>query len=248
MHHDPAISDRRADRARRLAGSHFGDRQLRPVGVVVYPEVYADVAMGTWVEIRDAFGQAAEWFVGVVPAGRGCWEETGLGEWSIRDLVGHTSRALLTVESYLDKPAAGAEVGSAVKYFRLVLASSGDPAAVAQRGRDAGATLGDDPAVSVEAIVHRVLDRVRAADGDALVATPVGGMRLVDYLPTRTFELTVHTCDLATALGRPLDVPESAATQSLAVLGGLAVEAGVAPSLLLSATGRQPLPAGFSVL
>ncbi|MHB1713098.1 MAG: hypothetical protein ACYCV7_17210 [Acidimicrobiales bacterium] len=49
----------------------------------MYAEVYADVAMGTWVEIRDAFGQTAEWFVGIVPAGRGRWEETGLGEWSI---------------------------------------------------------------------------------------------------------------------------------------------------------------------
>ncbi len=206
------------------------------------------MAMSTWVEVRDAFGQAAEWFMGVVPSGTGRLEETGLGEWSVRDLVGHTSRALLTVEVYLDKPAAGAEVGSAVEYFRLVSASVGDPAAVAQRGRDAGAALGDDPAVSVQAIVHRVLDRVRAAGGDALVGTPVGGMRLVDYLPTRTFELTVHTCDLAVALGRPLDVPESAATQSLAVLGGLAVQAGVAPLLLLSATGRRQLPAGFSVL
>ncbi len=174
--------------------------------------------MSTWVEVRDAFGQAAEWFMGVVPSGTGRWEETGLGEWSVRDLVGHTSRALLTVEVYLDKPAAGAGVGSAVEYFRLVSASVGDPARVAQRGRD------------------------------ALAGTPVGGMRLVDYLPTRTFELTVHTCDLAAALGRPLDVPESAATQSLAVLGGLAVQAGVAPLLLLSATGRRQLPAGFSVL
>lgn len=204
--------------------------------------------MGTWVEIRNAFVQAAEWFVGVVPAGKGHWEEPGLGEWSIRDLVGHTSRALSTVESYLDKPAAGATVNSAVEYFRLVSASSGDPAAVAQRGRDAGAALGDDPAVSVEVIAHRVLDRVRATNGDVLVAAPVGGMRLVDYLPTRTFELTVHTCDLADAVGQPLEVPESAATQALAVLGGLAVEAGLAPWLLLSATGRQQLPAGFSVL
>ncbi len=156
--------------------------------------------MSTWKEIRDGFEQAAEWFLRVVPEGRGRWDETGLGEWSIRDLVGHTSRAFLTIESHLDKPATEVAVESAVEYFRLVFALSGDPAAVAQRGRDAGAALGDDPPCTVEAIAHRVLDRVRSAHEDALLTTPVGGMRLIDYLPTRTFELTVHTCDLAVAL------------------------------------------------
>ena len=38
--------------------------------------------------------------------------EPGLGEWDVRSLVGHTSRALLTVETYLASPAEVVKVGS----------------------------------------------------------------------------------------------------------------------------------------
>jgi uncharacterized protein (TIGR03083 family) len=171
-----------------------------------------------------------------------------LGEWTVRDLVGHASRALLTVETYLGRPAAAVEVDSGVDYFRRALGSAGDAAAVAQRGRDAGAALGDDPARAVAALAQRVTARVRAAAEDDLVATPVGGMRLADYLPTRTFELTVHTCDLAAALGQPIEVPEAAGAESLGLLGELALNAGRAGPLLLAATGRRGLPEGFTVL
>lgn len=201
-----------------------------------------------WSSVREAFDEAAGWFVRTAPLGSGRWDECALGEWTVRDLVGHTSRAMVTVEAYLGKPASGAEVTSPVDYFRLVLGSSGDSAAVAQRGRDAGTALGGDPAAAVATIAERVLIRVRAAGGDDLLATPVGGMRLVDYLPTRTFELTIHTCDIVVALGRPLEVPEAAAAATLEVLAGLASRPDLAGSLLLAATGRRPLPAGFSVL
>ena len=84
-------------------------------------------------------------------------------------------------------------------------------------------------------------------DGTELVTTIAGGMRLADYLPTRTFELAVHTADLAVALGSPPDVPPTAAAQALAIVAGLAVADGRAGPLLLAATGR-PVPPGFSVL
>ncbi|MDP9392978.1 MAG: maleylpyruvate isomerase N-terminal domain-containing protein [Actinomycetota bacterium] len=103
---------------------------------------------------------------------------------------------------------------------------------MAQRGREAGAALGADPAAAVQQLVARVLARVDAAEQDVLVATPVGVMRLGDYLPTRTFELTVHTCDLAAALGQPLDVPQVAAVDSCTLLGELAARAGRAGPLL----------------
>ena len=67
-------------------------------------------------------------------------------------------------------------------------------------------------------------------------------------LPTRTFELAVHTCDLATALGLPLEVPATAATQTLRLVSELAVGSGRAGPLLLAATGRSGLPPGYSVL
>lgn len=206
------------------------------------------MACASWAETRSAFADAAGWFVSTAAAGAGRWDDVGLGEWTVRDLVGHTSRALLTVEDYLAEPATAVEVSSPTDYFRAALASTGDPADVARRGRDAGHALGFDIGTAVAQIAHRVVARVNAEQTDSVVATPVGGMRLGDYLPTRTFELTVHTCDLAVALDRPVDPPPTAAAQSLTVLGGLAAYGGSAGHLLLAATGRQNLPSGFTVL
>jgi len=108
------------------------------------------------------------------------WDRPGLGDWDVRALVGHTSRALLTVESYLARPAAAVEIETAAEYFRAARpVAAGDE--VTQRGRDAGAAL-------------------------------------ADYLPTRTFELAVHTADLAVALGEAPDVPGPAAAQALGIV------------------------------
>ena len=161
-------------------------------------------------------------------------------------LVGHTSRALLTVEAYLDQPADRVEVGSSVEYF-LRARTMADDATVAERGRRAGEALGTDPA-AVAGIATRVLARVEECDGAEVVSTIAGGMRLACYLPTRTFELVVHTVDLATALGVPAEPPPGPAAQALELATRLAVEAGTAAPLLRAVTGREGLPAGWSVL
>jgi Mycothiol maleylpyruvate isomerase N-terminal domain len=200
-----------------------------------------------WDDSRRAFADAAQWFVRTSALVGDRWDRPGLGEWDVRALVGHTSRSLLTVEMYLARPASAVEVASASDYFRATRTAAAGPA-VAERGRDAGAALGADPAAAVAEIAGRVLPLVAGRDGTELVTTIAGGMRLEDYLPTRTFELAVHTADLASAIGAPLDVPATAATQALQVVADLAVSDGLAGSLLLAATGRPGLPAGFSVL
>jgi uncharacterized protein (TIGR03083 family) len=200
-----------------------------------------------WDDSRRAFADAAQWFVRTAALVGDRWSRPGLGEWDVRALVGHTSRSLLTVETYLARPAATVEVASAGDYFRATRAAAADPA-VAARGRDAGTALGSDPAAAVSEIAARVLPLVEARDGTELLLTIAGGMRLADYLPTRTFELVVHTADLATALGAPLDVPATAATQALGLVADLAVAEGHAGPLLLALTGRAGLPSGFSVL
>ncbi|GAB3522186.1 maleylpyruvate isomerase N-terminal domain-containing protein [Arthrobacter monumenti] len=205
-------------------------------------------SLETWPKTQEAFSQAAAWFVETTAKAAGRWEAPALGEWTVRDLAGHTSRALLTVETYLNQQADSIDVESADEYFRLALASVGDPAAVAERGRDAGAALGSNPPDAVEEIADRVLRLVNSSGGNSVVRTPVGGMRLMDYLPTRTFELTVHTCDLAAAVDVVPQIPEAAAEHSLALLGRLAIRSGKAGELLLAATGRGGLPAGFTVL
>src|ERR671936_1830676 len=96
--------------------------------------------------VRDAFLGAVDYFIATVarvPADR--WDRPGLGEWSVRALVGHTSRALLTVETYLAAGAERVDIPGPVEYFLVGLATA-DHGAIAERGRQAGAALGDDPA------------------------------------------------------------------------------------------------------
>jgi uncharacterized protein (TIGR03083 family) len=200
-----------------------------------------------WDESRRAFADAAGWFVSTTALVGDRWAEPGLGEWDVRALVGHTSRSLLTVEAYLARPAQTVEIPSAADYFRATRAMAAGPA-VAQRGRDAGDALGDDPASAVAEIAARVVPLVDAQDGGTLLTTIAGGMRLEDYLPTRTFELAVHTSDLARALDEPLDVPATSAVQALRLVTELAAGDGRAGPLLLAATGRTGLPPGWSVL
>jgi hypothetical protein len=200
-----------------------------------------------WDESRRAFADAAAHFVRTAALVRDRWQEPGLGEWDVRALVGHTSRSLLTVEAYLAQPAAAVEVPSAAAYYDAISGMTSGPA-VAARGVAAGEALGDDPATAVHEIAARVVPLVEDSDGSSLLTTIAGGMRLDDYLPTRTFELAVHTCDLATALGLPLEVPDTAAAQALRLVSELAVTRGQAGPLLLAATGRTGLPPGWSVL
>lgn len=201
----------------------------------------------SWVDSRRAFADAAEWFVSTVTLVGDRWSRPGLGEWDVRSLVGHTSRSLLTVEMYLARPAVAVEVASAADYFRAGRAVAASPA-VAARGRDAGNALGADPAAAVTEIAARVVPLVAARQGTELMATIAGGMRLSDYLPTRTFELVVHTADLARALDLEPDAPRTAAAVALDLVAELAVSDGLAAPLLLAATGRSGLPPGFSVL
>jgi hypothetical protein len=119
----------------------------------------------SWQESRQAFVTAAEWFVASAADIGDRWEVPGLGEWDVRALVGHTSRALLTVEAYLSKPAAEVVVDSAADYYRMSRSMASGPE-VAQRGRDAGQALGDDPAAAVAEIAARVVPLVDGCTGD----------------------------------------------------------------------------------
>ena len=197
-----------------------------------------------WDAVRRSFTEAAHGFLATVDRVGDRWEAPGLGEWDVRALVGHTSRSFLTVESYLARPAATVEVGSPAGYYAATRAVASSPE-VAARGRDAGAALGEAPAAAVHEVAARVLALVGTCDGTELVTTIAGGMRLADYLPTRTFELVVHGLDLARALGEPLDVPALPAAEALRLVSELAVTGGQAGPLLLAATGRT---AGSSVL
>lgn len=180
-----------------------------------------------------------------IPAGG--WDGPGLGEWDLRALVGHASRALLTVEAYLDRPAAREDVSTAEDYLSGAVASV-DPASIVQRGRDAGAALGTDPAAAFGQIVRRVPPLLER-DDDPLITTIAGGMRLSVYLQTRTFELVVHGLDIADALGvAPPAFSADVWASGLELATRTAVATGRAPELLRAVTGRAALADGFSVV
>lgn len=195
------------------------------------------------------FGEAAQWvaeLVASIPAD--AWDGPGLGDWNLRGLVGHTSRALLSIEQYLSVPAEVAEIDSPEGYHSAAARIPGaDDAAVLRRGIDAGEALGDDPAAAVREIVARVTARLRGSD-DALIRTIAGGMRLSDYLPTRTFELIVHGLDIASAADLAADPPAAPLERCLALAAAIGARTGTSTVMLRALTGRGGLPEGFSVL
>jgi uncharacterized protein (TIGR03083 family) len=203
--------------------------------------------------VRSALKDAANYLgalAAAIPAE--AWGNPGLGEWTVRDLTGHAARGLLTIEQYLQSATSGEpEIGSPVTYFLKAL-GSGDKTAlnanVAQRGREAGAALGANPAAEIRSIAARVLSKIEAVPDGTLIPTTFGTMRFIDYLPTRIFELTIHSLDLAAALGRPDQPPETALAVTLELASGLAIRQSRAGELLLAITGRQALAAGYSIL
>lgn len=200
--------------------------------------------------VRDCYLGAARAFLELVAqVPEAAWPSPALGEWDVRGLTGHASRALSTLEAYLGRPAsAGPRLEGPVSYF-LAIRGGTSPAAIAQRGRESGSALGADPAGSVRDLVGRITGLIRDNPDDALVGTPAGTMTLVDYLPTRTFELAVHGLDLARALGLPPPVSlNPAIAASLELAGAIGSKLPSAAELLLLLTGRSGLPEGLSVL
>jgi uncharacterized protein (TIGR03083 family) len=200
------------------------------------------------LNVRETFAEAARTFtelVGRIPEGR--WDDPGLGEWDLRSLVGHTSRSLITVEQYLGQPADIEEVPTAAAYY--VAIADIDSAAVADRGRQAGQALGRHPAQFVDALRESVLAQVDAA-GNPLIQTVAGGMRLENYLSTRTFELVVHSFDIAAAVPdiEPPEFSDQLLSEVARVAAAAAVLRGRGVELLLALTGRATLSPGFSIV
>lgn len=177
------------------------------------------------------------------------WSGPGLGVWDLRALVGHTSRSLITVATYVDRPAAAEDVATPEAYYALLTRTgAANTEAVAERGREAGAALGDDPAAAFRALLRTAADALDRAANDDVIETAAGGMRVVAYLPTRTFELVVHGGDVASATGLPVAFAAPVLAEAAGLAARIAVELGNGPALLAALTGRVALPPGFSIV
>jgi uncharacterized protein (TIGR03083 family) len=200
------------------------------------------------LNVRETFEEAARTFVNLIqriPQGR--WDGPGLGEWNLRALVGHTSRSLVTVETYLGQPVETEEVPGPAAYY--VGIAGIDHAGVVGRGVAAGQALGENPAQFVADLAERVLAEVDNA-GNPLIHTAAGGMYLESYLSTRTLELVVHSLDIAAAVP-DIEQPEFS-DQLLGEVARVAATAGVllghGVEMMLAFTGRGTLSPGFSVV
>ena len=106
-----------------------------------------------------------------IPSDR--WAGPGLGEWDLRALVGHASRSLITVSTYLAHAAEQEDVTSPHDYYVQIreYASNLGAADITERGRQAGRDLGDDPSATVDGLVQRVLSELATAGNPLIGAT-----------------------------------------------------------------------------
>ena len=198
---------------------------------------------------KSAYRQAVAFFMDVAARVRpDQWDAPALGEWSVRDLVGHASRSITRVEEFGSRRASAVDVPSAAAHFRQSLGRPNANAQVAERGREAGRTLGGDPLAAMREDWARAEQVLDATPEDEVIAYDNGGILFADYLETRVFELSIHALDLANAIGVEAEPPREALAAALRTLADLALESGRGAQLALAATGRGPLPDGFSAL
>lgn len=174
------------------------------------------------------------------------WDAPALGPWTVRTLVGHIGRAFTTITEYLARPAATHDVRSTADYYLVALTMT-DPASIQARAEQAAQALGDDPPTAIRRFRDAALGALTGT-GDPLITTVAGGMRLSDYLPTRIFELAVHSVDLARATGQPDALPAAVCDSAVQVAVAIGARRGEGQSVLLALTGREPLPDGYSVV
>jgi uncharacterized protein (TIGR03083 family) len=198
---------------------------------------------------RLGYRQAADFFVDAVARiGPDQWALEALDLWNVRDLVGHTSRALLIVEQFSKSHPVSVEIRNAVDYYRRAFVGEGINERIAERGKRTGQELGDDPARAVTELRDRVIARVDSLPDNHPLGTLIGGISLIDYLPGRTTELVVHTLDLANALHMHVQPPRQALSDTLHLLADLAIESGCGTKFALIATGRGLVEGRFSVI
>lgn len=202
---------------------------------------------------REAYKHAMTFFVGTVSQVRtDQWDMPALGEWSVRDLVGHTARSMLTVPQFATskagEPSRIADIPTPAAYYQKAFVGEGTNERIAERGRQTAEALGPDLATAVAKVSSEVAALIDTLPDDFVFATLAGNIMLVDYLPTRTLELVVHTLDLLASIGIESSPPDDAMLTTLRLLADLAVGTSHAGHLALLATGRNAWAGPFSVL
>lgn len=177
------------------------------------------------------------------------WNEPALGVWDVRSLVGHSARAILTVEQYLAAdPAPEVTAPDAETYYTEVFEQYTDNDAIAARGVEAGKALNENSGAEFEAALGRALELIKSNGPDRVVAVGPIGIPLHEYLRTRVFELVVHSMDIGKATGLPHGIPPEVVANVADLAARVAVRKGNGEDILFALTGRRPLPSRYSIL
>jgi uncharacterized protein (TIGR03083 family) len=177
------------------------------------------------------------------------WGEPALGVWDVRSLVGHTSRAILTVEQYLGAdPAPEVTAPDAEEYYVRVFNDYTDNDAIAARGVEAGKALNEDSGAQLEATLRRALVLIEKNGPERVVAIGAIGIPLGEYLRTRVFELVVHGMDIARATNQEHGIPADVVANVADLAARVAVRKGDGEAILFALTGRRPLRPRYSIL
>jgi uncharacterized protein (TIGR03083 family) len=127
---------------------------------------------------------------------------TRLGAWTVRDLAAHITMAVESVTRALARPEPPKAELNALDYASATAAHA-DAIAEGSRGL---AEAAPDLVALYAGVEQEITDALAAAPQGRIIDTRAGGMRLDDYLLTRTIELVVHTDDLNAAVPG-LDIP-----------------------------------------
>jgi hypothetical protein len=179
--------------------------------------------------IRDAFLDSARQVRDLIASEpvRASWDApSALAEMTVGALAGHTARAILLPEQYLDQPAPapGTPLLTASGYFTGVPLSTDVTDELNIQIRERGATEaadGVDALVArIDAALERTERRLATEPADRTVSSFGGKASLLDeYLVTRIVELAVHADDLAVSIA--VDAPDLSPTAWACALGCL---------------------------
>ncbi|EHB57991.1 hypothetical protein MycrhDRAFT_0427 [Mycolicibacterium rhodesiae JS60] len=202
------------------------------------------MTLETQVNLYRLAGDHAISVVAQIPEDR--WDTPALGPWTVRTLVGHIGRSFTTVVEYSARPADRVDVADSAQYYLAITGLLADPVQLDARAVQAGLALGEHPLDTLRDLQDRATATL--ATDDRVIATIAGGMRLSDYLPTRIFELGLHSVDLARALGVSEALPPGIVDSILRLAVEVAQRRGDGQALMCALTGRGPFPPGYSVV
>lgn len=195
----------------------------------------------TYTETSEAFRYASHWWRSLVGAiDDHHWDQVGLGEWTVRELVAHTDRAYKTIITYLTGETVDpTPIPTAAEYVRVVLSEETPHVHIAERARREAAEVSDWIS-ETDALARSCEKLVADTPGEAVCHLMVGEMPLSQYLATRAMELVVHGLDLASVLGIDVNPPPVSSRVVLRLFLDLADEP-TQTALLRYLTGR-PAP------